>query len=70
MFYLSESKFWLSLILIQEDITIFKELLINEQINANEVRLIGANGEQLGIVPTSKAREMATKDGLDLVLMS
>ena len=29
-----------------------KELQINEQIRANEVRLIGADGEQVGIVTT------------------
>lgn len=34
------------------------------------MRLIGQNGEQLGIVPLSKARELATQSGLDLVLMS
>jgi translation initiation factor IF-3 len=31
------------------------------------VRLIGANGEQLGVVPTSQAMEMAREAGLDLV---
>jgi len=50
--------------------TIFKELLINEQINANEVRLIGASGEQLGIVSLEKANQIASDEGLDLVLMS
>ena len=34
------------------------------------MRLIGQNGEQLGIVPLSKARELAEQSGLDLVLMS
>ncbi len=57
-------------IFIQEDTTIFKELLINEQIVANEVRLIGASGEQLGIVSIDKANEIAADAGLDLVLMS
>lgn len=33
----------------------------------NEVRLIGAQGEQLGIVSISKAREMALNLNLDLV---
>jgi translation initiation factor IF-3 len=36
---------------------------INEQIRISPVRLIGANGEQLGVVPTSQAREA----NLDLV---
>jgi len=31
------------------------------------VRLIGANGEQLGVVPTSQALEMAREANLDLV---
>ena len=31
------------------------------------MRLIGANGEQLGVVPTSQALEMAREAGLDLV---
>src|SRR6185436_12090118 len=30
-------------------------------------RLIGAGGEQLGVVPTSQAMEMAREAGLDLV---
>lgn len=50
--------------------TIFKELLINEQINANEVRLIDENGEQLGIVSYNDAMAKAEEKGLDLVMMS
>ena len=34
------------------------------------MRLIGQNGEQLGIVALSKAHELAEQSGLDLVLMS
>ena len=55
---------------IQEDIVIFKELLINDQINTNEVRLIGQDGTQYGIVSIAKAKEIATESDLDLVLMS
>jgi translation initiation factor IF-3 len=40
---------------------------INEQIRISPIRLIGANGEQLGIVPTSQAMEMAREAQLDLV---
>jgi translation initiation factor IF-3 len=40
---------------------------INEQIRISPVRLIGANGEQLGVVPTSQAMEMAREAQLDLV---
>lgn len=57
-------------IFLKEITTIFKEQLINEQITAKEVRLIGADGEQLGIMPVEKAREIAESEGLDLVLMS
>jgi translation initiation factor IF-3 len=40
---------------------------INEQIRISPVRLIGVNGEQLGVVPTSQAMEMAREAQLDLV---
>lgn len=40
---------------------------INEQIRFSPIRLIGAEGEQYGIVPTSQALEMAREAGLDLV---
>lgn len=41
--------------------------MINEQIRDREVRLVGEDGEQLGIMPTSKAQAMADAAGLDLV---
>ena len=44
-----------------------KELQINEEIRDKEVRLIGDNGEQLGIVATRNAMEMAIEKNLDLV---
>ncbi len=40
---------------------------VNEQIRFTPIRLIGAGGEQLGIVPTSQAMEMAREANLDLV---
>jgi translation initiation factor IF-3 len=40
---------------------------MNEQIRVSPVRLIGAEGEQLGLVPTSQALERAREAGLDLV---
>ena len=43
------------------------ELMINEQIRDKEVRLIGENGEQLGIVSAREAQKMAEEAGLDLV---
>jgi translation initiation factor IF-3 len=42
-------------------------LRLNEQIRKTPIRLIGANGEQLGIVPTHQALEMARDAQLDLV---
>ena len=47
-----------------------KEMLINEQIDAKEIRVIGADGEQLGIMSTDQALRMAYNDGLDLVMMT
>ncbi|MGI5907909.1 MAG: translation initiation factor IF-3 [Christensenellales bacterium] len=46
------------------------DLLINEQIVAREVRLIGENGEQMGILPTSKAMDIAEQKQLDLVCIA
>ena len=46
---------------------IIKKLLVNESIRANEVRLVGEKGEQLGIMPVIQAREAARKHNLDLV---
>jgi translation initiation factor IF-3 len=40
---------------------------VNEQIRIREVRLIDANGEQRGVVPTVQALEMAREAQLDLV---
>ena len=54
----------------KEITTIFKELQINNQIYAKEVRLIGENGEQLGVLSKAAAQEKADQMGLDLVLMS
>ncbi len=47
-----------------------KENLLNEEITAKEVRLIGADGETLGIMSASKALEMAYDQGMDLVMMA
>ena len=41
--------------------------MINEQIRDREVRLIGENGEQLGIMPSREAMKLAEQAGLDLV---
>ena len=44
-----------------------QEPRINEQIYAREVRLIGYDGEQRGIIPLSEAQHAADIEGLDLV---
>ncbi|HAJ28472.1 MAG TPA: translation initiation factor IF-3 [Syntrophus sp. (in: bacteria)] len=46
-----------------------KELSINEEIKAAEVRLI-EEGRQLGIMPLKEALDLAAKAGLDLVEIS
>lgn len=46
---------------------ISREYRINDRIRAREVRLIGDNGEALGILPLFKALEVAREQGLDLV---
>ena len=43
------------------------DLMINEQIRDREVRLIGEDGAQLGIVSTREAMRLAEEAGLDLV---
>ncbi len=43
------------------------DLMINEQIRDKEVRLIGEEGEQLGIVAGKEALRMAKEANLDLV---
>jgi len=50
--------------------TIANELLINEKIKAPEVRLVDAEGQQLGIMSSQKALEVADEHGLDLVMIS
>ena len=47
-------------------IDIALDLMINEEIRDREVRLIDENGEQLGVMPTQKAMELAEERGLDL----
>ncbi|MBE0452496.1 MAG: translation initiation factor IF-3 [Roseovarius sp.] len=43
---------------------------INERIRADEIRLIGADGENVGVVSPQRALEMAEEAGLDLVEIS
>jgi translation initiation factor IF-3 len=43
---------------------------VNERIRVPEIRLIGAEGENLGVVTPERARELAQEVGLDLVEIS
>nr|WP_207186984.1 translation initiation factor IF-3 [Rhodovulum imhoffii] len=43
---------------------------INERIRAPEIRLIGADGENIGLVSPTHAMELASQAGLDLVEIS
>ncbi|WP_284371562.1 translation initiation factor IF-3 [Sulfitobacter pacificus] len=43
---------------------------VNDNIRSNEIRLIGADGENVGVVTPARAMEMADEAGLDLVEIS
>ena len=47
-----------------------RDYRINQQIRVREVRLIGDAGEQLGVIPTAEAIQMARDQGVDLVEVS
>ncbi len=47
--------------------TTISDLMINEQIRDREVRLVGADGEQMGIMSSKEAYNIAVEAGLDLV---
>lgn len=47
-----------------------KDMLINGEIKAKEVRLVGADGEALGIFSIRDAMNLAYEKDLDLVLMA
>lgn len=56
---------------LMEVSTIAKDqTIINDRIRAKEVRLVGQDGEQIGIKPTREAQEMADRVELDLVLVA
>jgi translation initiation factor IF-3 len=43
---------------------------VNDRIRGNEIRLIGADGENVGVVSPARAMQMAEEAGLDLVEIS
>lgn len=58
---------WLVNIIIKERSISTNEFRVNESIRVSEVRLIGATGENVGVVPTREALQMAQQAELDLV---
>ncbi len=48
-------------------VAIKKFIRINERIRSPEVRLVGPEGNQLGVMPVAKAQELANQHELDLV---
>ena len=60
-----------SAFLLMEVLTIAKlDHQLNEEIRDKEIRLIGADGAQLGIVSAAQANAMAEEQGMDLVKIS
>lgn len=55
--------------MLQEDTTI-KELQVNSQVRDREIRLIGSDGQQLGIMSAYEGQRIADDEGLDLVKIS
>jgi len=51
-------------------LNINKESLINEEIREKEIRVIDSDGEQLGVIPTEKAMQIALDKKLDLVMIA
>ena len=66
--YLCGYSVWISTFLFMEGKAI--DYLINEQIRDKEVRVIGAEGNQLGVMSIKEARDAAEEAGLDLVRVS
>ncbi|MEG1503970.1 MULTISPECIES: translation initiation factor IF-3 [Enterococcus] len=50
--------------------TIAKDMMVNDGIRAREVRLIGQDGEQLGVVAKVEALKIAEQANLDVVLVA
>ena len=47
-----------------------KDMMINDDIHAKEVRVVGEDGEQLGIMSVDAAKDAAFDAGLDLVMIA
>jgi len=46
------------------------DTIMNDAIRINELRVLGDDGEQFGIISKDEAMQIAEEKGLDLVLMS
>lgn len=46
------------------------DVLINEEIEEMEIRVVGSHGEQVGLMQTSEALAKAEDEGLDLVMIA
>ena len=58
------------LFLLHLEVQVISDLMINEQIRDKEVRLIGPDGEQIGVMSSKEAYFKAKDAGLDLVKIS
>lgn len=50
--------------------TIAKDMMVNDGIRARELRVIGSDSEQLGVITKSEALKLAEEANLDLVLVA
>ena len=62
-----QNELWINSKKLWRWLIISKDQLVNEGIRAREVRLIGQNGDQLGIKSRQEALEIAGRANLDLV---
>jgi translation initiation factor IF-3 len=51
-------------------LNISKDMFVNDAIRAKQVRLVGQNGDQIGIISKQEALEMAQNANLDLVMVA
>ena len=54
-------------LLMNMEVSVISDLMINEQIRDKEVRVISAEGEQLGVMSSKEAMKLAKEANLDLV---
>ena len=47
--------------------TIAKDMMVNDGIRARELRVIGSNGEQVGVVTKAEALKLAEATNQDIV---